>query len=256
MPTTKKQRPALSRKRKANRRVRANDEAMQETSFQRFRRIWLPIGVSLVSVAATCAIVFYGWNALKDSDQLRVKSLEVLGNKSISSEEISSYAGLALGQAIFHVDLDAVSRNLKRHPWIDKAYVRRRLPDGIRIHVSEHAPKVLVALENVYLADQQGNIFKRWQGEDVKALPVVAGLNSEEAKDNPTETRKQILEAIKLYETIEANRGVLGPIDEIAYPQLKLDLDTQDDYQSLLEKPYHIDMSALEIVRTTLEHKI
>lgn len=47
-----------------------------------------------------------------------------------------------------------------------------------------------------------------------------------------------------------------NPIDEIAYPQLKLDLDTQDDYQSLLEKPYHIDMSALEIVRTTLEHKI
>jgi len=60
MPTTKKQRPALSRKRKANRRVRANDEATKETSFQRFRRIWLPIGVSVVSVVAACAIVFYG----------------------------------------------------------------------------------------------------------------------------------------------------------------------------------------------------
>ena len=46
------------------------------------------------------------------------------------------------------------------------------------------------------------------------------------------------------------------PPCELAYPDLKLDLDTMDDYKSLLEKPYRIDMSALEIVKTTLEHPV
>ena len=45
------------------------------------------------------------------------------------------------------------------------------------------------------------------------------------------------------------------PSDDIAYPELKLDLDTMDDYQRQLQKPYIIDMSAVEIVNSALEHK-
>ena len=46
------------------------------------------------------------------------------------------------------------------------------------------------------------------------------------------------------------------PPDEIAYPELKLDLDTPNDYQQLLEKPYQINMSATDIVKVTLKHKV
>ena len=45
------------------------------------------------------------------------------------------------------------------------------------------------------------------------------------------------------------------PAEELSYPELKLDLDTMDDYKQMLEKPYRIDMSASEIVQTALEHK-
>jgi len=38
------------------------------------------------------------------------------------------------------------------------------------------------------------------------------------------------------------------PPDEIAYPDLKLDIDTIEDYQRLLEEPYDITMNASEIV--------
>ena len=46
------------------------------------------------------------------------------------------------------------------------------------------------------------------------------------------------------------------PPDEIAYPELKLDLNTPFDYQQLLEKPYQINMSATDIVRTSLKRKV
>jgi spore coat polysaccharide biosynthesis protein SpsF len=39
------------------------------------------------------------------------------------------------------------------------------------------------------------------------------------------------------------------PPDELAFPELKLDLDTMDDYQTLLMKPYQINMSATEIIK-------
>ncbi|MDP7039010.1 MAG: FtsQ-type POTRA domain-containing protein [Myxococcota bacterium] len=197
--------------------MQTKEEAAKNSKLTAFRKTWLPIIISGVSVSAAILIAFYGWSALRESEQLRVKSLQVIGNASISTEEITSYAGLALGQSIFEIDLDAVSRNLKRHPWIDKAYVRRRLPDVIRIHVGEHQPRLLVALEHVYLADEEGNVFKRWQGEDVKGLPVITGLNAEEAKDFPETTREHLLMAISLADTISAEPGVLTGVDEIAY---------------------------------------
>ncbi len=43
------------------------------------------------------------------------------------------------------------------------------------------------------------------------------------------------------------------PPEELAQPELKLDLDTQEDYKRLQEKPYRIEMSASEIVQTSLQ---
>ncbi len=64
-----------------------------------------------------------------------------------------------------------------------------------------------------------------------------------------------------LFNTIWDNRinytiKTFDPAEEIAHPELKLDLDTMDDYQRLLEKPYRIDMSAIDIVQTALQHKV
>ena len=42
------------------------------------------------------------------------------------------------------------------------------------------------------------------------------------------------------------------PPEDLAHQELKLDLDTQEDYKRLLEKPYRIGMSATDIVQTAL----
>ena len=43
-----------------------------------------------------------------------------------------------------------------------------------------------------------------------------------------------------------------NPDKEIAHPELKLDLDTINDFKNLLEKPYRIEMNAKDIVKTSL----
>jgi spore coat polysaccharide biosynthesis protein SpsF len=42
------------------------------------------------------------------------------------------------------------------------------------------------------------------------------------------------------------------PPKELAHPELKLDIDTQEDYKRLLEKPYRIGMNATDIIQTAL----
>jgi len=44
-----------------------------------------------------------------------------------------------------------------------------------------------------------------------------------------------------------------NPPKELAYPELKLDLDTPKDYKRLLKRAYRIEMSATEIIQTTLQ---
>ena len=47
---------------------------------------------------------------------------------------------------------------------------------------------------------------------------------------------------------LEYSIKTFDPLEEISYPELKLDIDTMKDYNSLLEKEYRINMSAVEIV--------
>ena len=46
------------------------------------------------------------------------------------------------------------------------------------------------------------------------------------------------------------NIGTFEPPKELAYPDVKLDIDTMTDYQRLLQRPYQIEMTAREVVQT------
>ena len=46
--------------------------------------------------------------------------------------------------------------------------------------------------------------------------------------------------------------GTFEPPKELAYPNVRLDIDTVTDYQRLLQKPYRIEMTAREVVQIAL----
>jgi spore coat polysaccharide biosynthesis protein SpsF len=79
-------------------------------------------------------------------------------------------------------------------------------------------------------------------------------LEEIQLKANSPENREHLFNTI-WDNRVDYNIKTFDPVKEIAHPELKLDLDTTDDYQQLLEKPYRIDMSAIEIVQTALQPK-
>lgn len=159
----------------------------------------------------------YGWAALVESARLRVSSVEVLGSGRARWDDLQAYTDLHVGDAILGLDLDTIAAGVRRHPWIKSATVRRRLPDRVTIDVVEHQPAVAVALGEIYLANEEGEIFKRLEIGDGVVLPVVTGLGRNDPITRGPKTREVLREAAALQAALlaPATAAMVGELQEL-----------------------------------------
>lgn len=149
-------------------------------------------------VTGTVLLAAYGWQSLSESRRLRVTSVEVLGSERARWDELQAYTQLHVNDPILEIDLDNVAAGVRRHPWVKSATVRRRLPNRVTIQVQEHEPGILVALEEIYLANREGVLFKRLSPLDHVVLPVLTGMTKEDPIMRPEATQGVIQEAMAL----------------------------------------------------------
>jgi len=207
-------------RRRRNRRTTAR---IKKTTGAQLR--WL--GTALSWLIGTSALggagmgIHYGWQCLRASDRLQVDSIEVLGSQRASWGELEAYTGIHVGDPILTVDLDAAAIGLRRHPWIDKATVRRRLPDHVALELVEHEPRMLVSLGEVYIASSDGQLFKRVAAADGVVLPLLTGLGREDTAMRPEAASAVIREGIALSAAASesAVRDQLGVLEELHWDQ-------------------------------------
>jgi cell division septal protein FtsQ len=137
-----------------------------------------PSLLALLLVGAVGAGAWGTWRWMRTSSRFSLKEVIVTGNHQLSDEEISDVAGVTPGDNLFAVSTRSVEEALERHPWVRRALVSRRLPDGLEIDVEEHDAAVLVLLDRLYLADRAGTLFKQAAvaSGDGAGLVVVTGL--------------------------------------------------------------------------------
>ena len=156
-----------------------------------------PISKSYTS----CVHVFRHLKSLyieKTTEVMHVRSILIRGNVRAPSTEILAHLGVSLGDAMTDMDLTELASNVRKHPWVREATVRRRLPDTLFVEVSEHVPVMFVSLGGLYVADDHGSLFKRFSSADNLILPVLTGLNREEASSFVDETSARIVAAVQL----------------------------------------------------------
>lgn len=97
----------------------------------------------------------------------------------------------------------------------------------------------------------KGNSYPDGLGAEIVSKETLARINREAR--NP-EYREHVFNYI--WANMNAfNIGTCEPFDvSLAHPELQLDLDTQEDYQKLLQWPVCPDMSAAEIVAIAHDH--
>ncbi len=125
------------------------------------------IGISLIT-----------FKTLKNwlSHNLLIKEIKVKGNKRVSAKEILKKAQIETGTPILSLDLKEKSHIIKSNPWIEEVKIQRGLPELVEIEILERKPVALIQLDDLYLVDRKGVIFKKaGQGEDL-SLPLLTLL--------------------------------------------------------------------------------
>ena len=201
-----------------NRRVKPSAAAVSDAGVSEFKRFGKTVlgGVLVVGISVG---LYAGWQSLYDSERLMVQELVVDGLNRIEEEEIEAYLGEVFGRSILELDLDALAFELRHHPWIEGVTVRRRLPATLIIVVTEFEPGILVSLQNVYVANKEGDLFKRLSGRDGLAFPVLTGLSLNATEVDSKNTRAVVRQALEIDEAVSGQGDIFGRLEEIHYDE-------------------------------------
>jgi cell division protein FtsQ len=130
--------------------------------------------------AAAWASLGPGWVRARLSSLrlFRIETVQVSGNRTLSSADVLAAAGLRTGESLLGLDLAAARARLAAHPRVRDASLRRRLPGTVVVEVAERVPCVIVRADRDYLADAEGAILASAGTGALADLPVLTGIEA------------------------------------------------------------------------------
>ena len=153
----------------------------------------LASGLAVV-VGASLAVAWSAHHYALTSPRFAIRTVDLVGAKRNSLEQIKTDSGVSVGANIFALDTDAAERKLLENPWISEVKVTRRLPNTLRIELNEREASAVVALgERLYLVTHEGVPFKEVQAGDPYDMPLISGVSPE----NLQRDRKREIERIQ-----------------------------------------------------------
>lgn len=127
-------------------------------------------------VAAFAAGTVEQSKALVAAAGLRVEEVTVEGRNRTAPQDILSALGVARGQFIFDLDIEAARTEIERLEWVERAVVSRRLPDTIHVQIEEREPfAVWQRGGRLSLVDRRGDPITDFGLEAFAHLPLVVG---------------------------------------------------------------------------------
>lgn len=106
----------------------------------------------------------------------RIQSLEVEGRSETHKDSILMALGSLKGDPILSLDLEAARQRLLELPWVTGAVVERRLPDTVRVVLSEAEPLALWQRQGVFhLVSRAGQVLAIEDIGRFGHLPVIVG---------------------------------------------------------------------------------
>lgn len=175
-----------------------------------WRRSFLVAAVGMMLAASAWAGRWYVTHAR----HFAVRSVRVSPTVHVTADALVTRAAVPLGINLFAVDRDEVARAVSQEPWVARAHVRRELPSTLVIDVVEREAACTVAFSALYLADGDGNVFKRATPDEAAGLPVVTGIDRDDFLAEPDAARaelRQALHAIAAWRA-DAARPALGEV--------------------------------------------
>lgn len=141
-----------------------------ETRFQRHRKshrklVWQAV------VLAALAIAAFRYMPLFNLDEIKV-----VGNSYVTAEEVCRMAGVYRGQHILLVSPESAKNLLLKDLRIERAEVKRLLPNGLMIQVTERQPVLNIPCDYGYIdIDREGLVLAAYRMPPQLPVPQLMG---------------------------------------------------------------------------------
>jgi len=170
-----------------------------------------PFGQALLTVGLPAVLAFW----LMTSPRFQLRRVEVVGGSRVPAAWVVAAVGSLRGRPLLLVSLDEVERQLRRHPWVAGASIRKDLPDRLQVEIHERVPVAVAERdESTFWVDRAGSTIEACAEGASPDLLRVSG-----ATDDPS----AIAAALEVAERLRASPApwaaslteaeILGPDD-------------------------------------------
>ncbi len=124
------------------------------------------------AVLAVLAMLAFKYMPLFNLDEIKI-----VGNSYVTSEEVCRMAGIYRGQHILSVSPEEAQKLLLKDLRIEKAEVKRILPNGLMIQVTERQPVLNIPCEYGYIdIDREGLVLAAYRMPSQLNVPQLIGM--------------------------------------------------------------------------------
>jgi cell division protein FtsQ len=118
------------------------------------------VGRSAALAIAVIGFALWAWHRAQSDGRFAVRNIEVSGATHTSREALSAVTASFTGVNLFKLDIGQVQAQLRSLPWISHIEIEKKLPDTLRIRVTERTPWALVQTgAMLQYADENGVPF-------------------------------------------------------------------------------------------------
>jgi len=181
------------------------------------RKIWLRGAAwffGLLTLAGLCLGLVVLYHQLLTCNMFcinDINNIEIDGARRLSRSLLLQQSKLTPGVSLLAVRPGQVERALMTHPWIARAEVSRKWPNGLRLTVQERDPVALVQIgEELLYMDRQGMIFKPLSPGDPHNFPVITGLTPGQFRHPAGGLPQVVTQAFQLMDVLKKNPAPLN----------------------------------------------
>lgn len=137
--------------------------------------VWfLGLGAVLALVAALSVGLLLGFRWVTITPFFALDHIEVTGNARLTEEDILALADVELGVNTLDLRISDVERRVAAEPWTEMVAVRRALPSGLVITVTERVPAYWVrTAKGLFYTEADGSVIAPVLADRFTACPVL-----------------------------------------------------------------------------------
>ena len=184
---------------------------------------WMPfVGKALVAVCLS-VVCFTAYRTASSSSFFQLRTIDVSGVSQASEEQIkASIRRAASANGVWKADLESISAELERQPWVRKAVVTRVLPSGLRVRITERTARAVVrtsAGRFVWVDDDGVMTGTVAPAQNAPAF-FMRGWDESGTESGRTENRRRVEKYLELTREWEA-AGIASRVSEVNLDDLR-----------------------------------